>query len=53
MSYDDAFGLLINAVAYAAGPILGFVSGWALFILQEDRKEMRAAKSAMQSLLVS
>jgi hypothetical protein len=33
MSYSEAFAILINSLAQAVGPLLGFVLGWGLFIL--------------------
>jgi hypothetical protein len=51
MSYSEAFGILINSLAYAAGPIIGLVSAWVLFVFQEDRKQSFAAETARQSLI--
>jgi hypothetical protein len=51
MSYSEAFGILINSLAYWAGPIVAFVSAWLLFLLQEKRKQSFAASSARQSLV--
>jgi hypothetical protein len=51
MSYSEAFGILINSLAYAAGPIIGLISAWVLFVFQEDRKQSFAAETARQSLI--
>jgi hypothetical protein len=55
MWYKEALRTLINSLAYAAGPIITFLSGtlsaWLLFVLQENRKQAFAAMSARQSLV--
>jgi hypothetical protein len=51
MSNSEAFGILINSLAYAAGPIIAFVSVWVLFVFQEDRKQSFARQAVRQSLI--
>jgi hypothetical protein len=54
MSYCEAFTVLTNSLAPAVGPLLGsllgFLSGWGLFVLQENRKQAKAAVSTRESL---
>ena len=54
MSYY-VFTVLISSLAPAVGPLLGallgFLSGWGLFVLQENRKQTKAAEATRQSLI--
>jgi hypothetical protein len=51
MTYVDALHYLTIGLATAGPTVLGFVSAWALFQLQERHKQSFAADSARQSLL--
>lgn len=50
-SLQAALAFLVSSLATVVGPILGFVSAWVLFELQEYRKQSAAVKLARQSII--
>jgi hypothetical protein len=51
MTVDEALAVLVSNLGHAVGPLVGFLSGWGLFEIQERRKQSLAVRSVRQSLV--
>jgi len=51
MSLAESIALVVSNLVIVGGPVLGFISAWLLFVLQEHRKQRIAVESSRQSLI--